>query len=177
MKKIISYTLLMILLILQLSGCGEEDSQEEPANPDAAAVQNSGGQDNSLDAYSAAVHIPLRVEKPVNALEGGGKRIFLGASRAWYFKKHLFENADECWDELSFVTAQGEEGSESFDWEHQLWDAGPAAGTDHYVVFDCETQGSGDARFCGFMDTHHQVPKPPQSLTQTLDSLGHELLL
>lgn len=144
MKKRIRYILLSALLVLQLTGCGGADSPKESAGPDAAEDLNSGGGDNSLNAYSAAVHTPLRVEKPKNALDGGASRVLQGASRAWYFKKHLFENVDECWDELSFVTAEGEEGSESFDREHQLWGIGPVAGTDHYVTFASEVQESGE---------------------------------
>lgn len=142
MKKKISYILLTALLAMQLTGCGPENSQEESADSDTAAVLEPGGQDNSLDTYAAAVHTPLRVEKPEKALDGGGSGIFQGASRAWYFKKHLFEDVNECWDELSYVTAEGEKGSESFDREHQLWGIGPVAGTNHYVTLACEAQGS-----------------------------------
>lgn len=142
MKKIISYILLTVLLALQITGCRAENSQEESADSDTAAVMEPGGQGNFLDTYAAAVHTPLRVEKPENALDGGGSGVFQGVSRAWYFKKHLFEDVNECWDELSYVTAEGEKGSESFDRDHQLWGIGPVAGTNHYVTLTCETQGS-----------------------------------
>ena len=151
MKKIISYVLLTTILILQLGGCGTADSQEGPADAggllDASAVSKLDGRDNSLDAYSSVVNIPLQTEDPPNAITGGGERCFLGASRAYQFKKHLFENADECWDELSFVSAQ-EAGSERFDRENQVWDVGPVAGTDHYVSFDYEAlPGGTDYRY------------------------------
>nr|WP_296461700.1 hypothetical protein [uncultured Acetatifactor sp.] len=50
---------------------------------------------------------------------------------------------DECWDELSFVTAEGRTGSERFDREDQAWDVGPVAGTDHYATFDMEALENG----------------------------------
>ena len=151
MKKIISYVLLTTILILQLGGCGTADSQEGPADAggllDASAVSKLDGRDNSLDAYSSVVNIPLQTEDPPNAIAGGVERCFLGASRAYQFKKHLFENADECWDELSFVAAE-EAGSERFDRENQVWDVGPVAGTDHYVSFDYEAlPGGTDYRY------------------------------
>ncbi len=163
MKKIISYILLTTILVLQLGGCGAADSQEGPAVSggmlDASSVLELGGPDNSLDAYSAAANTPLHVENPANAIAGGGERIFLGASRAYCFKKHLFENVDECWDELSFVAAGEETGSERFDREHPVWDVGPVAGTDHYVVFDMEELESGtDYRyFLTERDESHKV--------------------
>lgn len=167
MKKIISYILLTAIIILCLSGCGTDEKEPSSASNTEGAqgelddleALNPGGQDNSLDAYSAAVNTPLQVENPVNAIEGGGKRIFLGASRAYYFKKHLCENVDECWDELSFVTAEGQMGSERFDLENQLWDVGPVAGTDHYVTFDYEVQGSEDNYrfFLSERDENHET--------------------
>lgn len=143
MKKIISNILLTAILVLPLSGCGPANSQEEPADSggalDATAVLELGGQDNSLDAYSAAVNTPLQMEHPADAIDGGGERIILGASRAYCFKKHLFENVDECWDELSFVTIDGRTGSERFDRENQVWDVGPVAGTDLNIELDRKT--------------------------------------
>lgn len=182
MKKIISYVLLTIILVLQLSGCNADEkeasgipnmegtqgadrqnSEEGPADQegvlDASAILNTRGQDNSLDAYSAAVNIPLRVENPAKAIAGGGEKKFLGSYRAYYFTKHLFENVDECWDELSFVTAEGKVGSESFDRENQLWYVGPVAGTDHYVTFDAVAQ-EGDENHRYFLtqrDENHEA--------------------
>ena len=59
-------------------------------------ISDLGIRDNSLDAYSAAANAPLLLESPADAISGGGERAFLGASRAYRFKKHLFENVDEC---------------------------------------------------------------------------------
>lgn len=147
MKRIITY-ILMAIFALQLSGCGSDE--KEPSSPpdsenvvEASAVMELGGRDNSLNAYSAAVNVPLRVEEPEDVIGGIGK-IFLGASRAYYFKKHVFGEVDKCWDELAFVTAEGEAGSEHFDRQNQVWDIGPVAGTNHYVTLDAEEQKSGE---------------------------------
>ena len=93
MKKMVSYILLTTILILHLSGCGAAEDREETADsgiaPDASAVSDQGIRDNSLDAYSAAANAPLLLESPADAISGGGERAFLGASRAYRFKKHL----------------------------------------------------------------------------------------
>lgn len=176
MKKIAICILIAAMFALQLSGCGV-DKKEAPNTPatvetgdasntdqQAGALEVSTdstptGKDNSQDVYSMAINTPLQVEHPANAINGGGEKILLGKSRAYHFKKHLFENVEECWDELSFVTAEGETGSESFDLKNQLWDIGLAAGTDHYVTFDIEAQaGEGDCRyFLTERGEHHEA--------------------
>lgn len=176
MKKIAICILIAAMFALQLSGCGV-DKKEAPNTPatvetgdasntdqQAGALEvstdsNPTGKDNSQDVYSMAINTPLQVEHPANAINGGGEKILLGKSRAYHFKKHLFENVEECWDELSFVTAEGETGSESFDLKNQLWDIGLAAGTDHYVTFDIEAQaGEGDCRyFLTERGEHHEA--------------------
>lgn len=170
MKRLIGVILVTVIFALQLSGCGmdekeqpsasnveelqgagETEGQDEAADSagagDAAAVLNSGGQDNSLDAYSAVINTPLGMDDGVRPAGKGTSQSFLGVSRAYYFKKHLFDNVEECWDELSFATAEGEKGQKSFGRENQLWDIGPAAGTDDYVTFDMEAGGSEGARY------------------------------
>lgn len=150
MKKTVSYIIFTAMLILQLGGCGTEETGPEETEPaytgtlDGQAVMDLAAQDNSLDAYSAVVNAPLRVEQPKGAINGGGERIFLEASRACFFKKHLFEDVD-CWDEIAFVTSEGEAGSAHFSWEEQLWDVAPVAGTDHYATFDRERKGDGES--------------------------------
>lgn len=160
MKKTIRYMLLAIGLVLILTGCGTRETQNTPdtdgtngaegtRNPQGPGdAAGSGRQDNSLDVYSAVVRLPLQVETPANALEGGGSRLFLGDAGAYYFKKHLFENVAECWDELSYVTAEGQTGSQNFDRENQVWDIGPVVGQDHYVTFEAQAlEGGEDYRY------------------------------
>lgn len=146
MKKMIDYILIIVLLVPLLYGCGtdgKEADQREDLNLeealDALAFAELEGKDNSLDAYSALVNAPLQVENPADAVEGGGSRTFLGAARAYSFKKHLLGSAEESWDELAFVTDGEEKGSEHFDRENRIWDVGPVASTDHYVTLNDES--------------------------------------
>ncbi len=163
MKRIINYILFTVLLALLSGGCGGQQGREGAGASgeavDPAAVLSLRGRDNSLDAYTAAVNIPLQVENPADAMDGGGERVFLGATGARYFKKHLFEDVDQCWDELSSVTAEGKTASEHFDRKNQLWDVGPVAGTDHYAVFDYEARedGEGYRYFLTERDENHAV--------------------
>ena len=91
MKKIISSILITVMLVLQLCGCGIDEkevagasnreetqdlggsnSQEGAGNQvglsDTSSSVNLVSRDNSLDAYSAAVHTQLGMEKPANAV-------------------------------------------------------------------------------------------------------------
>ena len=155
MKRTISYILITTILVQLLCGCGTGGKEPDPMEDlnledtfNALAVAELGGRDNSLDAYSAFVNAPLQVEEPENAIEGGGSRTFLGAARAYSFKKHLLGSAEESWDELAFVTAGEEKGSEHFDRENQIWDVGPVAGTDHYVTLVSEyLESEGYSRY------------------------------
>ena len=161
MKKIVSYILLVAMLAACLGGCGGAE-QELPAAPDAGqpsdtldTEQPSGtldteyqpdisidpdswGGDNSLDAYSAVVRMPLTVEEPENAIGGGGRELFLGSGKAYFFQKHLLEAAGESWDELSYVDREEQKGSQRFDFGDWLYGIGPVAGTDHYITFGYE---------------------------------------
>lgn len=203
MKKIISYILIAAIFALPLSGCGADETesadtanmeqtqasgglngQEGSADPesilDASAVLDLDILDNSLDAYSRIIDTPLQAETPAGALAGGESRIFLGATRAYYFKKHLFSSYHESWDEISFVTAEGETGLESFDFEHQLWNVGPVAGTDHYVALD--SRSSEDMEESYFLterdENHEAVREVPldflkgRSLSDVVNSLS-----
>lgn len=147
MKRRVCSIFITLMLILQCLGCGAgaQEASKDPLDP--LTIMSLAGKDNSLDAYSAVVNTPLKVEEPEGAIAGGGSRVFLGASRAWYFKKHLFDSdrVDECWDEIAFVTAGGETGSKSFDRKNQVYGAGPVAGTDHYVTFHYEKKEGEEA--------------------------------
>lgn len=159
MKRRIGCILMTLLLALQCLGCGA-DSHDDSADP--LGILSLAGKDNSLDVYSAVVNTPLEVEEPEDAVWGGGSSVFLGASRAWYFKKHLFDSdrVDENWDEVAVVTAGGEKDSKGFfDSEDQVWGAGPVAGTDHYVTFHYE-EGDGEETCRYFLverDENHEA--------------------
>lgn len=161
MKRRIGYILMTLILAFQCLGCGA-DSLDDSADP--LGILSLAGKDNSLDAYSAVVNTPLKVEEPEGAVWGGESSVFLGASRAWYFKKHLFDidRVDECWDEVAAVTAGGEKDSKGFfDRENQVWGAGPVAGTDHYATFHYE-EGEGEKACRYFLverDENHEAVK------------------
>ena len=119
---------------------GQELSAGEGGMLDPFAVRALEGKDNSLDAYSVMARFSLQTENPENAQEGGLSASFLGASKAYCFKKHLFSNMDECWDELSSVSVEGERGMEKINVMNQLWGVGTVAGTDHYVGLNIEAE-------------------------------------
>ncbi len=149
---------------------GQEGSVNSEIAQDDWAVKIPVIQDNSLDAYSAIINTPLGVENysqilntlgtknPSDAI-GRIKGTFLGASRAYFFAKNLFENADECWNELSFVTAEGKTGAQNFGHENLLWSAGPAAGTNHYITLDFEAGESEESYryFLSERDENHKI--------------------
>ena len=72
------------------SATGRKLSEGEGSMLDPFAVQALEGKDNSLDAYSVMARFSLQTENPENAQEGGLSASFLGASKAYCFKKHLF---------------------------------------------------------------------------------------
>lgn len=144
MKRKMNFLVLTVIFTLLLCGCsGSADVGQEI---DASAISSLGGRDYSLHVYSATLNAPLRVENPEGSMAGGGTKFFMGVSRACYFKKHVFdvERLKDCWDELAYVTDEGEKGAICFDYENQLWDVGFAAGTNHYVALDYEMQADGE---------------------------------
>lgn len=156
MKRKIVSILLTAILVLSCCGCGsgEEKSQGETQSLREAinALSAAAIKDNSLDAYSMVQNAPLQVEEPEGALGGGVSNLFMGSSRAFYFKKHLLGSAKESWDELAFVTGDGEEGSSRFEWgrlswNDQLWGAGPVAGSDHYLALNIESPEEDSYRY------------------------------
>lgn len=179
MKKRISYIFAAIIFVLQLCGCGTDEDglesapdteevqstgasegQKDPGESDAGSIWSLVGKDNSLDAYSWVVNALLQVEEPAEAIGGGGKKLFLGNSRAYYFKKHLFKDVELCWDELSVLNAAGERDAASFNRENQLWGIGPVCGTDHYITLDYTVQESAEDTYRYFLverDENHEM--------------------
>lgn len=77
MKRKISYILMAVILILQLCGCDSGNDRQGPdGEPDVSAISGLGGRDNSMDAYSSTVNVPLQVKKPAGAIEGEEARFF-----------------------------------------------------------------------------------------------------
>ncbi len=146
MKKNFTNVLILLIMSILFCGCGHgKKGTEEATNIDntiseldASSILALDQGDNSLDAYSMSINVLLKVEKPENALLGGGQKWFLGISKAFYFKKHLFEDYLKCWDEIASVSMTGEMASEAWNHEHQIWDVGAVIGTNHYLVYDFE---------------------------------------
>lgn len=172
MKKITHYILAAAMLMFCLGGCGgpaKEPSDSSDTeylsnisiDSDAWVDSDAWGRDNSLDAYSAAVNVPLSVEMPENALGAGGRQLFLGSDRAYLFIKHLMQTARESWDGLYFAAADGEQGSQRFDYESQLYGIGPVAGTNHYVAYGYEMLENGEDKryFLTERDENHKTVK------------------
>ncbi|MCM1027498.1 MAG: extracellular solute-binding protein [Roseburia sp.] len=161
-KKRLGCFLLAALLAFPLCGCGKEagtpdggsapgtgGSQEGTEGSagelnygaeevlDASAILSLAGKDNSLDALSLVLNVPVRtmeMDVVVHELE----QLFLGGSGACRYKKIELENAEESVDVLSLVDAQGESDSIVFDSNDRAYCMGPVWGTDHYLVLDSE---------------------------------------
>lgn len=144
MKKKITAFFIISVLVCQLCSCGKQEdvaygeadgrTDTYESDLDAAAISELSKQDNSKDAYSAVINAPLRVEKPEGALSGGGSAAILGSTRALSFKKHLFEDYENCWDEIAIVTVDGGKDSVRREIRNQIWGIGSVLGTDHYVI-------------------------------------------
>ena len=165
MKKAIGCVFLAAMLALEAGGCGKNAGDATGASdtqgiqgawptiqegglgpggemdPSAVMALSSSSRDNSMDAYSRTLTAPLRVERPKDVKAEGGSGWALGASRAYFFQKHLYGSFAQSWDELVSVTAEGETGSGRFSNEDQMWFIGPVAGNDHYVAFKMADNG------------------------------------
>lgn len=157
MKKVF-FCILAGILAFQLCGCGEADheSVEDGSTADAGNVgtsaENSSSEgedlflsladlpwrDNSLDAYSAVLNLPLRYTEPEGAVDGGAMAYVLGSARASVFKKHILQETSDNWDEIKTVTDQRVETSFRLAFQegkiNQAWMAGSIAGSDHYMM-------------------------------------------
>lgn len=148
MKKRIFSVLLAAVLVLQVCGCGHKEEEppwaEQGLRSAIDALSAETVKDNSMDAYSKTLEVLLEPEESQGALEGGVYSLFMGASRAYYFQKHLYDTAEKCWDEIAYASADGEEGSLRFEWgrqswKDQIWGAGPVAGSDCYLTLNVES--------------------------------------
>ena len=153
MKNKILSGLLAALLVLQICGCGEakqdtakDSSKVETGSSGASVESDASGEDlflpsadlpwrdNSLDAYSAVINVPLRYtdeQEPSNMY-------ILGNSRASVYKHHFSEEAANSWNEIKTVSDQGVETSFRFaSGEGEISTInrlGGVAGSDHYMI-------------------------------------------
>lgn len=165
---------LCILQVVMLCGCGQGESGERDVSLESRSTAAESGdltpegqtgsgpdtfsweqlpveevwRDNTLDDYTAAVHLPLRPQQPEGEL-GGGWAYALGSSCGAVFKKHILGPGEKNWDELKIVTNQGEENSVQLAFEenaaNQAWGMGGIIGSDHFIMLDCITPESPEA--------------------------------
>ena len=185
--------ILVLALIFQFGGCGEpnqetvensdtvESESTEPAGEDLFfSLTDMPWQDNSLDVYSAVLNMPLRYTVPEGAVEGGASAYILGSTGASVFKKHLFPEATDCWDEIKTVTDQSVETSSRLAfWEgqtNQAWAAGSIAGSDHYMMMDIEMD-DGQGLLYRFFETDEDMQVLSSFYVDCLDETDYEFPL
>ncbi len=149
----------MILLCLLLCGCKQEKvSKDDQLTKDINGIQtiddvnltdivenlNMDWKDNSLDLYSATNNYELKISSPPDALNGGGASLFIGNSCGFYFKKHLFEDYEQNWDEISYVTSGGLSVLNPIENNTQVWSMGTVVGTDDCLMETIIWQEEGD---------------------------------
>lgn len=124
-------------------------------------LEEEAWRDNTLDDYTAVMHLPLRPQQPEGEL-GGGRQIALGSSCGAVFKKHLLGSAADSWDELKIVACQGEENSVRLafhkDTHNQAWGMGSIVGSDHFMMLDYIVSEDTGAQYHFFeIDEEQQI--------------------
>ncbi len=197
MKNKLFCCVLILIIIFQLCGCGQSGTETPPdgVNPGAGTSQNSTDEssegediflsladmpwrDNSLDAYSALLNFPLRYEDPEGAVSGGVAMYILGSDRASVFKKHLYSEVTDCWDELSTVTDKGQETSLRLafrEGHNQAWAVGSVAGTGHYIMLDEIERDENENLLYRFFETDENMQILSSFYVDCLDKSNYEL--
>lgn len=199
MKSKLLCCILVSALAVQLCGCGEPNV-ETTENSGTAEAESSGTslesgpseediflsladvpwKDNSLDAYSAVLNMPLQYTESEDAINGGVCVYFLRSTGASVFKKHLFPEADDCWDEIKTVSDQGEETSFRLAfWEgmlNQAWVAGGIAGNGHYIMMTLE-QDDDQSLLYRFFETDEDMQILNSFYVDCLDKSDYEFPL
>ncbi|MCM1568740.1 MAG: hypothetical protein NC081_04755 [Roseburia sp.] len=164
--------MICMILMMSFSGCGGKDvagreelpkGQEASEESRTAPVEETVStedvfatelsleeewRDNTLDDYTATIHVPLRSEQSEGEIAGGSMGFALGNTRGALFRKHLLNPVEDCWDELKTVTNQREENSVRLafreDTHNQAWGIGSIIGSDHFMMLDWETPGDAE---------------------------------
>ncbi len=149
-------SILLLALTILLAGCAGRGKVDEisTASGEGEIIPSLVGedwQDNSLDPYSADFIRPLKYAEPEGALHGGAEQFFLGKDRAFAFKKHLFEETGNSWDELKALTEKGSEQSFRLnfwaDRTNQAWVVGSFFGNNHCMMMDVEADEEENIRY------------------------------
>lgn len=146
-KLLASFGFLSLTLVMVLGGCKRTDqaigdNTEYSEENLFLSPEADEWRDNSLDMYSANILKPLQYTELEGAVYGGAEQYILGKGNAAVFKKHLFQEADNCWDELKVVSDEGNEVSYRLNfWEdkmNQAWAIGSIFDSSHYLMLDIE---------------------------------------
>lgn len=176
-------SLLPLLFLLLLSGCANNKNANETGTaPEEGeripALVREEWHDNSMDPYSADFIRPLSYTPQEGALSGGAEHYFLGQDRALVFKKHVFEEVSERWDEIKYCTETGEENSLRLQfWEdrsNQAWMAGACFGSNHCMMMDLERDEKEEIRY-RFFETDENMQVLKQFYVEGLDKKEYEL--
>ena len=141
-KLCLRITILAVLLCL--CGCSRVSENEIDSSDQTEEMfieTDLVWKDNSLDAYSAAKEtIAISETKDEKALNGGATMAAMSNEGVAVLKKHLYEKADDSWDEITYLNRSGElnrvriaEGVKK-----QAWGIGSVANSNHYVLFMTE---------------------------------------
>lgn len=172
--------LLYLLAAVLLCSCGGE----EPGNQGDALVETEDSgrieqveseenlffrdmmleeepwRDNTLDDYTAALHLPLVPERFEG--ESGIWEYALGDTCGAVYKKHHFPDPADSWEELKIVTDQGDENSVRLALKdnviNQAWGMGSILGSDHFMMLDMETSEDSQWKYRLFeIDEEQQI--------------------
>lgn len=137
MKKIHSMLLMIFTIIFGICGCAiRRDSAAFDANEQT--IEEPQGLDYSFDnfkeLYSNVLSTVLEVEKPIEELDCGGEGIYLGAGKAFRFKKHLFEDYKASYDEVIIVDSEGVKSSVKCPLDDQIMVTGYAVNSGGFLL-------------------------------------------
>ncbi len=170
MKKWRAVMLLYIVPAVLLGSCGGEDarqpeeiageqSREETGGVVSEAPEDSASdalftwelleqdswRDNTLDDYTAILHLPLAPQRLEDEL-GGIWEYALGDTCGAVYKRHLLET--DSWEEWKIVTEQGEESSSRLAFREgsgdQISGIGGVVGSDRFMMLEARAEGDTD---------------------------------
>lgn len=166
MKRRIFHVFVSILVIcLLLAGCTRNENaggeKTDLGEGDLSFFsEDFQWRDNSLDLYSSVFAVPLKCTETGEELVGGGMQHLLGEEEAIVFKKHLFQDVEQCWDEIKVFQANGTEQSYRLQFReenlNQAWAVGTVFGTGHLIMMDLEWDENKEIRY-RFFETDEEM--------------------
>ena len=95
----------VILILFILCGCGSKDNQQiAGVTSDYFVDMSEIWEDNSLDLYSATSRpVQLIITDPDDAVAGGAYGWMLSRDSVAGFRKHLYSEAENSWDEVVYI--------------------------------------------------------------------------